>query len=101
MGMGVATIGFFGAHSIGSSWVGRRALASRGQAAALYLFFYYLGSSILGSAGGVAWTRFGWHGVAIFCIAASGLALAIAARLSFIPPLGVAERTPPKPLGTD
>ena len=63
-GIALATIGFFGAHSIASAWVGRRAAANRGQAAALYLFFYYLGSSLLGSAGGFAWTHAGWPGVA-------------------------------------
>ncbi|RZM09441.1 MAG: MFS transporter, partial [Sphingomonas sp.] len=50
-GIAVVTIGFFGAHSIASAWVGRRAQGSRGQAAAFYLFFYYMGSSVLGSAG--------------------------------------------------
>ena len=78
-GIGVVTIGFFGAHSIASAWVGRRAPTNRGQASALYLFFYYLGSSILGSAGGVAWTRAGWAGVTWFC-----LALCVAAMIGAI-----------------
>jgi MFS family permease len=64
IGIGVVTAGFFGAHSVASSWVGRRAGGDRAQAAALYLFFYYLGSSVLGSAGRVAWSRGGWAGVA-------------------------------------
>lgn len=74
-GIGVVTIGFFGAHSVASAWVATRAGAARGQAAAWYLFFYYAGSSLLGSAGGVAWSRAGWLGVASFCLALSGLAL--------------------------
>ncbi len=40
-GVALVTWGFFGAHSIASSWVGLRATDGRAQAAALYLFFYY------------------------------------------------------------
>ena len=86
-GIGVVTIGFFGAHSIASAWVGRRAAGQRGQAAALYLFFYYLGSSVLGSAGGVAWSRAGWPGVAVFCLVAGALALILALALRRVLPL--------------
>ena len=86
-GIGVVTIGFFGAHSIASAWVGRRAIGQRGQAAALYLFFYYLGSSVLGSAGGVAWSRAGWPGVAGFCLVAGVLALVLGLVLRGVPPL--------------
>jgi YNFM family putative membrane transporter len=100
-GIGIVTIGFFGAHSIASSWVGRRARASRGQAAAFYLFFYYLGSSLLGSAGGVAWTGWGWTGVAAYCGVLTVVALAIAAKLSTIPPLALPEVTPVRAMGTD
>ncbi|WP_404335947.1 MFS transporter [Sphingomonas sp. MMS12-HWE2-04] len=100
-GIGIVTIGFFGAHSIASSWVGRRARASRGQAAAFYLFFYYLGSSVLGSAGGVAWTGWGWPGVALYCGVLTLIALAIAARLATVPPLPLPEVTPPRPMGGD
>ncbi|MGI4947772.1 MAG: MFS transporter [Janthinobacterium lividum] len=89
-GIALVTVGFFGAHSIASAWVGRRALAARGQAAALYLFFYYLGSSVLGSAGGVAWTRGGWPGVAWFCLALGAVALAGAAALWRVAPLPAA-----------
>ena len=62
-GMGVFTFGFFGAHSVVSSWVGIRAMAGKAQASALYLFFYYLGSSLVGSLGGLFWTAQGWPGV--------------------------------------
>lgn len=87
LGIAVVTAGFFGAHSIASSWVGRRARANRGQAAALYLFFYYLGSSVLGSAGGLAWSRAGWPGVAGFCAVLAVATLVVAARLALVPPL--------------
>jgi MFS transporter, YNFM family, putative membrane transport protein len=99
VGLGVVTVGFFGAHSIASAWVGRRAAGNRGQAAALYLFFYYLGSSVLGSAGGVAWTRGGWPGVTLFCLALAALALAGGAMLARVEPLPIPEeprRLPPE-----
>jgi YNFM family putative membrane transporter len=100
-GIGIATIGFFGAHSIASAWVGRRAQGRRGQAAALYLFFYYAGSSVLGSLGGIAWTRWGWPGVAWFCGTLGTVALAIGLLLRAVPPLPENTPAPPRPLGSD
>ena len=97
----MVTIGFFGAYSIASARVGRRALGQRGQASALYLFFYYLGSSVLGSLGGIAWTRAGWPGVAWYCGALGTLALLTGLVLRTIPPLPQNEPAPPRPLGGD
>ncbi|NTV51107.1 MAG: MFS transporter [Geobacteraceae bacterium] len=62
-GVGVFTCGFFSAHAIASSWVGRRARTAKAQASSLYLFAYYLGSSISGTAGGLFWMNYGWNGV--------------------------------------
>lgn len=98
LGIALVTIGFFGAHSIASAWVGRRAVGNRGQGAALYLFFYYLGSSVLGSAGGAAWTNAGWTGVAIFCLILGTLALVLAVLLARIPPLALPETGDPAPV---
>lgn len=64
MGLALFTFGFFGAHSIASGWVGRLADKNeKAQASALYLFFYYGGSSIVGATGGIFLIRFGWGGV--------------------------------------
>lgn len=63
LGLPILTFGFFGSHSVASSWVGRRALHDKAQASSLYLFFYYTGSSIGGTTGGVFWSSFGWDGV--------------------------------------
>lgn len=63
-GVGLFTCGFFSAHAIASSWVGRRARTAKAQASSLYLFSYYLGSSISGTLGGVFWLQSGWNGVA-------------------------------------
>jgi YNFM family putative membrane transporter len=80
-GMAVMTFGFFGAHSIATSWVGVRATTARAQASSLYLAFYYLGSSLVGTLGGYCWDHGGWSGV----VAATGAMivglLAIAGRM--------------------
>jgi MFS transporter, YNFM family, putative membrane transport protein len=97
LGVAVVTAGYFGAHSIASSWVGRRGRASRAQAAAFYLFFLYMGSSILGWAGGIAWSRAGWVGVASFTGLLIAVALLIGLRLVAVKPLP--ENEVPQPMG--
>ncbi|MDU5731781.1 MAG: MFS transporter, partial [Citrobacter freundii] len=52
-GMLLFSAGFFAAHSVASSWIGPRAKRAKGQASSLYLFSYYLGSSIAGTLNGV------------------------------------------------
>lgn len=89
LGIGVVTVGFFGAHSIASGWVGRRAGADRSQAAALYLFFYYLGGSVLGMTGGIAWTHAAWPGVALFTAGLVGAGLVISLLLARPAPAAV------------
>ncbi|WP_160000725.1 MFS transporter, partial [Roseomonas sp. 18066] len=42
-GLALMTFGFFGSHSLASSWVGRRAATAKAQASSLYLFSYYMG----------------------------------------------------------
>ena len=86
-GLAVMTFGFFGAHSIASSWVGRRARTAKAQAASLYLFVYYVGSSLLGSLGGVFWQRGGWGGVLALVLALIGIAFLISLRLARLQPL--------------
>ncbi|MES2069768.1 MAG: MFS transporter [Pseudomonadota bacterium] len=84
-GIALFTFGFFGGHSITSSWVGRRARPPQALAAALYLFFYYLGSSIIGSCSGALWGREGWNGVVAVLAALLGLGLLVSLRLSRLP----------------
>jgi MFS transporter, YNFM family, putative membrane transport protein len=62
-GISIFTFGFFASHSIASSWVGEHATQNKAQASSLYLLFYYLGSSLLGSFGGYFWIHFQWHGI--------------------------------------
>lgn len=91
-GVAMFTYGFFATHSVASSWVGRRATTNKSLASALYLFFYYLGSSVVGSATGVMWGRDGWPGVVMVLGAALALAMLVALRLRRLAPLGAAER---------
>jgi YNFM family putative membrane transporter len=78
-GMAILTFGFFGAHSVASSWVGRRATSNRAHATALYLFAYYLGSSVLGSLGGVVFGLAGWPGTVVAVAGELALGVVIAA----------------------
>ena len=75
IGMLLFSAGFFAAHSVASSWIGPRARRARGQASSLYLFSYYLGSSIAGTLGGVFWHNWGWNGVGGFIAAMLVMAL--------------------------
>lgn len=84
-GVAVLTIGFFGTHSVASAWVGARAQVSKAQASSLYLFAYYLGSSVVGSLGGVFWNLRGWHGVVSMACALLLLAIVIALWLYRLP----------------
>jgi len=86
VGMLVFTFGFFGAHSVASSWIGRRALKAKGQASSLYLFCYYAGSSVAGTAGGVFWHQWGWNGTGLFIASLLAVALLVALRLSKLAP---------------
>lgn len=63
LGIAVFTFGFFGAHSVASGWVTQRAVTNKGAASSLYLFFYYMGSSLAGTAGGGLYSAYGWPGV--------------------------------------
>ena len=82
IGIATVTFGFFGGHSVASSWVGLLALRAKAQAAALYLFFYYVGSSVAGSVGGLFWDEAGWSGVTAFVGALLVVALGMAALAS-------------------
>ncbi|WP_431357317.1 MFS transporter [Pseudomonas fluorescens] len=87
IGMLIFTFGFFAAHSVASSWIGRRATKAKGQASSLYLFSYYAGSSIAGTAGGLFWHLGGWNGIGLFIGGLLVIALLVALKLAKLPPL--------------
>lgn len=93
-GLAVVTFGFFAGHSMAASWVGRRATQAKGQASSLYLFAYYMGSSLAGVAGGVFWGRYGWLGVSVFTASLATLGLFVALRLIAIPSRLSSRNTP-------
>jgi YNFM family putative membrane transporter len=90
-GMSLLAIGFFAAHSVASSAVGRGARTAPAQAAALYLLAYYVGASVAGPLGGLAWSAGRWAGVA--GLAATLLVTALLVSLK----LGAAPRPAPRP----
>lgn len=78
VGLLLLTGGFFAAHSVASGWVGQLATEHRAEASALYLFAYYLGSSVLGGLAGLAYSAFGWIGVVVYvglAVTAAGVLL--------------------------
>ncbi len=56
--------GFFSIHAAAAGSLNRNLGAGRGRANSLYVLFYYLGGSLGITAGGHAYHRFGWRGVA-------------------------------------
>ncbi len=81
-GLGLVTVGFFAGHSTASGWVGLLARHGKGHAAGLYLLGYYLGSSVVGSLGGLFWSGYGWAGVAAMVAVVLMLGLVAVLRLA-------------------
>ena len=81
-GIVAVTFGFFGG-AFHRQQLGRQpGRDAKAQASALYLFCYYLGSSAIGTLGGVFWSHWGWPGVAglvaVLLVAALALAFWLA-----------------------
>lgn len=81
LGMMLFAAGFFAAHAVASGWIGAHARRAKGQASSLYLFSYYVGSSVAGTLGGVFWHNYGWMGITVFISALLLLALFTGWRL--------------------
>jgi MFS transporter, YNFM family, putative membrane transport protein len=84
IGLAVFTFGFFAGHSIASGWIGKLSKHDKAQASSLYLFFYYVGSSIGGTAGGIFYKDYGWVGVIGMIIIFAIIAVALSIRLAMI-----------------
>ncbi|WP_190121576.1 MFS transporter [Streptomyces inusitatus] len=73
-GLVLITAGFFAGHAVASSSVSRTATTGRAQASALYQSVYYLGSSVGGTLGAIAFHAGGWAGtVALGLLAVLGV----------------------------
>ena len=83
VGLLLFTGGFFAAHSIGSGWTGVIASTGRAQAASLYNLAYYLGSSVIGWAGGLLFQSLGWAALALAVV---GLACTTAVITAVVHP---------------
>ncbi|MFK9092106.1 MFS transporter [Bacillus salipaludis] len=84
LGIAIFTYGFFASHSIASGWVGKAATHDKAQASSLYLFFYYAGSSIGGTAGGTFYSHFGWYGVVSMIVVLAIIAIIVSIRLGTV-----------------
>jgi len=95
IGLAVMTAGFFAVHGVASGWVPTRAHAggaAPGQAASLYLFAYYLGSSLFGSVAGRAWTVGAWPAVILLAGSLVAVTLVLALMLRRTPSLDPVRR---------
>lgn len=68
IGLGLTIFGFFGGYSMASSMVGHRARDHHAQATSLYLLFYYTGTSLGGTVGGIFYSYMHWPGVVILAV---------------------------------
>ncbi|MFJ3581474.1 MFS transporter [Streptomyces sp. NPDC090127] len=69
-GLVLITAGFFAGHAVASSSVSRTATTGRAQASALYQSAYYVGSSVGGTLGAIAFHSGGWAGTVLLGLVA-------------------------------
>lgn len=86
LGTAIFSFGFFGGHSVASSWLGFRALKNKALATALYLSIYYLGSSCLGTLTGITWQMNHWTGIVVVLSVLLVVAFIVAVRLRKLAP---------------
>lgn len=87
LGVALLAAGFFVVHGVASGWVPARAHAggvATAQAASLYLFTYYAGSSLFGALAGRAWSWGAWpavSGLAALLLVMSGILAVLLRRM--------------------
>lgn len=81
LGLLVFTASFFALHSTASGWVGLIAERDRAEASSMYVFCYYMGSSILGAATGRAYEALPWAGFVGVLAGLLGVLAAVSAAL--------------------
>lgn len=80
IGIAFVTTGFFIVHSIASSSVGAHAKQNKGHGTSLYLLFYYMGSSIIGTVGGWFYQYGGWNAIVMLTTVCVIISLLIVAK---------------------
>ena len=96
LGVAVMTGGFFAVHGVASGWVPVRAHAAGiapGPAASVYLFTYYLGSSVFGGLAGLVWSVGRWPGVMTLTTALTTVVIVLALLLRRTPSLEGGRRS--------
>ncbi|MEV4059454.1 MFS transporter, partial [Nonomuraea dietziae] len=69
-GLIVLTGGFFAAHAVANGWAAAEApQGARGQVSGLYTLFFYVGSSVGGTVGGIVYGTAGWSWLVAFTAA--------------------------------
>lgn len=68
LGLVIFTFGFFCCHTGACGWAGKLNKGDKAISAALYMFFYYTGASVLGTLGGFFLEHYGWNGVVFMVI---------------------------------
>lgn len=99
LGLAALTIGFFIVHGVASGWTSARAYLgkrSTGSAASMYLFGYYLGSSVLGTLAGTAWRVGGWSTLATSVMITLSAGLVISLLLRRTPVIAPPEQPAPQ-----
>lgn len=86
IGLILFTVAYFATHSVANGQVSRQAKTRKSQASTLYFVSYYIGGTVLGWAGGIAWAHLAWSGVTALLIGAI--------TLTFIFRLGTQLRLP-------
>ncbi|GAA3519668.1 MFS transporter [Actinocatenispora rupis] len=86
LGLVVVTGGFFAGHAVASGWAGARGRARKAHGAAVYLLCYYLGSSVGGSVGGLAYGHGGWPATIAYTGGLVAVALLIGITLRTLVP---------------
>jgi len=81
-GLAIFTFGFFGTHSTACSWTGKSCKSDKAQGSALYMLFYYVGSSVIGTAGGLFLSNYNWPGLIMMITIILCGALLLSARLT-------------------
>ncbi|GAA2386540.1 MFS transporter [Nonomuraea africana] len=70
LGLVVLTGGFFAAHAVANGWAAAEAPeGARGHVSGLYTLFFYVGSSVGGTVGGIVYGRAGWSWLVVFTAA--------------------------------
>ena len=83
IGLALFTFGFFGSHSTACGWAGKIAKGDKARVSSMYMLFYYIGASVIGTVGGLFLSAYGWNGIVLFVGMIMIGALVLAVRLTF------------------